>query len=221
MDRADLETQLAEGRSLAEIGRRTGKHPSTVSYWVRKHGLELTESARHAPRGCVPKDVMASLVERGLSTREIAEAVGRSQHTVRYWLGKYGLSTGRPSRPHRPARATYSVRPCRTHGPTRHVQQETGSFRCARCRSEAVARWRRRVKATLVAEAGGACRCCGYRDCPAALHFHHVDPATKLFGIGGRGLAHSMELLRVEAAKCVLLCSNCHAEVEAGFRHLS
>jgi hypothetical protein len=85
-----------------------------------------------------------------------------------------------------------------------------------RCRWEAVARRRRKVKATLVREAGGECRQCGYSRCVEALHFHHVDPATKIFSIGSRGLTRSLDVLRTEAAKCALLCANCHAEVEAG-----
>ena len=76
--------------------------------------------------------------------------------------------------------------------------------------------WRRRAKLRLIEEAGGACAVCGYDRCVRALHFHHVDPATKEFGIARRGHARAIAALREEAAKCVLLCSNCHAEVEAG-----
>jgi hypothetical protein len=35
------------------------------------------------------------------------------------------------------------------------------------------------------------------------------------------GVARNIRLARAEAAKCVLLCANCHAEVEVGFRVLS
>jgi hypothetical protein len=71
----------------------------------------------------------------------------------------------------------------------------------------------------LVMEAGGCCRLCGYDRCIAALQFHHLDPSTKEFGLGRRG-ARSIERQRAESKKCVLLCSNCHAEVEAGFTTL-
>lgn len=33
-------------------------------------------------------------------------------------------------------------------------------------------------------------------------------------------MTRSIERAREEAAKCVLLCANCHAEVEAGVRSL-
>lgn len=68
----------------------------------------------------------------------------------------------------------------------------------------------------LVAEAGGQCALCGYDRHHAALQFHHVDPGTKSFGLGVRGITRSIEKLRAEATKCVLLCANCHAELEAG-----
>jgi hypothetical protein len=47
-------------------------------------------------------------------------------------------------------------------------------------------------------------------------HFHHVDPGEKAFAFSRHGVTRSLAAARAEAAKCVLLCSNCHAEVEAG-----
>jgi hypothetical protein len=67
----------------------------------------------------------------------------------------------------------------------------------------------------LVEEAGGCCAVCGYDRCMVNLHFHHVDPATKSFTMSvasGKGL----DKLREEAKKCVLVCANCHGEIESG-----
>src|SRR2546429_1544516 len=89
-------------------------------------------------------------------------------------------------------------------------------YRRKRCRSEAVTRRRRKVKETLVAEAGGRCCVCGYDRCIGALEFHHLDPAAKTLGVSYGGLAHALATLRAETSKCVLLCANCHAEVENG-----
>lgn len=109
-----------------------------------------------------------------------------------------------------------SVRVCRTHGETPFVVEGRGYYRCMQCRTQRVVEWRRRKKLQLIEEAGGSCVLCGYDRFPRALHFHHLDPATKSFGLGERGCARSIERLRAEAEKCVLLCSNCHAEVEGG-----
>ena len=47
------------------------------------------------------------------------------------------------------------------------------------------------------------------------LHFHHVDPKTKSFAISTAS-GKSLDTFREEARKCVLLCANCHGEVETG-----
>lgn len=99
---------------------------------------------------------------------------------------------------------------------TQFGRRAQGGYRCTRCRAEAVARRRRKVKRLLVEEAGGSCRVCGYDRCVAALHFHHLDRAEKSFSLSHRGVARSLAKARSEASKCLLLCSNCHAEVEAG-----
>jgi len=39
MQKELLEERLAEGMSLEAIGKRVGKHESTVSYWLKKHGF--------------------------------------------------------------------------------------------------------------------------------------------------------------------------------------
>ena len=45
-----------------------------------------------------------------------------------------------------------------------------------------------------------------------ALEFHHLNPEEKDFEIS-RTLTRSMDSLRKEVDKCILVCSNCHAEI--------
>jgi hypothetical protein len=54
-----------------------------------------------------------------------------------------------------------------------------------------------------------------------ALQFHHRDGDAKEFGLADRGLTRSLEAVREEAAKCALLCANCHSEVQAGIVKVS
>lgn len=218
MERDWLEAQLAAGRSIESIAREVGKNPSTVSYWVKKHGLASPHAGRHAARGGIRRERLEELVARDLSVRQIADALSMSPTTVRYWLKRFGLTTTTHAR--RRAASEELDRICSVHGSVRFVRTKDRGAVCGRCRAESVSAWRRRMKRLLVAEAGGCCAVCGYERCVAALQFHHVDPATKRFGLGGRGLARSIETLREEAAKCVLLCANCHAEVEAGLTRL-
>jgi hypothetical protein len=212
-----LKSQLDAGKSLEQIGRELGKDHSTVGYWVRKHGLVANGRARYAPRGGVSRGRLEGLVDSGLTISGLARELDYSESTVSYWLRRYGLKTAR-------ARRALTIGPdgeasgdCRRHGRERFVQRKSdGCYRCARCRSEDVMRRRRRVKAILVQEAGGACSLCGYCKYVGALHFHHVDPAGKSFSLSHAGVTRSIAIARAEASKCVLLCSNCHAEVEGG-----
>lgn len=222
MDKDVLERWLAEGLSLEAIGRRVGKHPSTVSYWLKKHGLEAVGSTIHRPRGGVERDVLASLVDEGLSTRQIAHRLDVSLGTVRHWLTRHALVTARTGVSGWTAAPAGSrtMSTCPAHGRTEFVVRRDGYRSCCACRADAVTQRRRRVKRILIDEAGGACVVCGYCEAPAALHFHHLSPAEKRFPIGGRGLGRSLAALRAEAAKCVLLCANCHAEVESGYTDL-
>jgi transposase len=211
-----LEECLGEGMSLEAIGKRVGKHESTVSYWMKRHGLAAVEAEKHGARGGLEKGTLEELLAAGMSLREIAAHVDRSLATVRYWMRRYGLK----ARAHRHDAPEDGAREatleCRQHGMTSFVLEGRGYYRCKRCRLERVGRRRRTIKTRLVAEAGGKCVICGYCRCHRALQFHHLDPSTKEFHLGHTGVTRSLARSRAEARKCILLCANCHAEVEAG-----
>jgi transposase len=229
MDRTDLEQMLGEGLSLAEIGRRFGRHEATVSYWLKRHGLEAVGRHRHVAKGALDRGGISALVESGLSIAQIAERTGRSKATIRHWLRRYGLKTRGAAGARRAletkqagaAGLTEAQMLCATHGETMFVLDRRGYYRCRRCRSASVSRRRRRLKQLLVSEAGGECRLCGYSRWIGALHFHHLVPAEKTFSLSEEGVTRSLARARSEASKCVLLCSNCHAEVEAGIASLT
>lgn len=83
---------------------------------------------------------------------------------------------------------------------------------CGSCRSNN-GRFARKKKA--IEYLGGACQVCGYARCDRAMHFHHVNPENKSFGIGGTHTT-AWKKVKVELEKCVLLCGNCHSEVHDG-----
>src|SRR4051794_18126446 len=221
MERTVLEGYLNQGLSLGQIGTLVGRDASTVGYWVKKHGLQAVHSERCAPKGGIPRETLEALVESGATIRAIAASLRLSESTVVHWLGHFGLQTVRARRraerrlPAEPLPRIIELE-CAHHGVTPHVLEGRGYYRCKRCRKERVAAWRRGAKRRLLAEAGGRCRLCGYDRYAGALEFHHLDPEQKDFGLSLRGITRSLDALRAEARKCVLLCSNCHAEVEAG-----
>jgi len=87
---------------------------------------------------------------------------------------------------------------------------------CKKCTHDRVVKFRRDQKELLVRLFGGKCRCCGYSRYFRSLQFHHLDPSQKSFGIAGGGDCRTTEDLYEEAKKCVLVCANCHGEIEGG-----
>lgn len=72
----------------------------------------------------------------------------------------------------------------------------------------------RNRKLVLMRERGMRCAHCGYGANHAAMAWHHKDAREKSFELSLRSFSNrSMSALRSEAAKCSLLCANCHAEV--------
>jgi transposase len=218
MEKEFLEDCLAEGMSLEAIGQQAGKHESTVSYWLKKHGLVATRAEKHSAKGAPSKEEMERLLAADLSLREIAHRLDRSLATIRHWMDKYGLK----SAPRRKRSSEHGPREmpslCKQHGATVFVREGSGYYRCKRCRMERVAQRRRTIKRKLVEEAGGKCLLCGYDRCQQVLEFHHLDPGLKEFQLSHNGATRSLARSRAEARKCILLCANCHREVEAGIR---
>jgi hypothetical protein len=95
------------------------------------------------------------------------------------------------------------ARMCRKHGPMVHyrvVDKRSGyaRWRCRRCSGEAVLKRKQSIRQPPGSGGG-------------------LDPAEKRFGLTS-GNGKSLARFREEARKCVLVCANCHGEIEAGLR---
>ena len=123
--------------------------------------------------------------------------------------------TGRPPSSNRTR--PVAIRECGRHGEAEFALYGRAQprWRCKRCVGEAVRRRQQKIKRILVDEAGGKCAICGYDRCIGNLHFHHVDPAAKSFAMS-TATGKSLAAYRHEARKCMLVCANCHGEIEAG-----
>ena len=84
----------------------------------------------------------------------------------------------------------------------------------------AVAKRRRKIKTLAIQYKGGKCEICGYCKYQGALDLHHRDRKSKDFGIADKGYTRAWEKVKTELDKCILVCANCHREVEAGIAQL-
>ena len=110
------------------------------------------------------------------------------------------------------------IKECKKHGLT----EFNAKSRCKKCAVEAVQKRRNDLKEKAVAYKGGKCENpdCGYNKYLGALEFHHTDK-NKEFGIASKGYTRSWEIVKRELDKCIMLCSNCHKEAEAGLLDVS
>lgn len=111
---------------------------------------------------------------------------------------------------------------CDRHGTTTHKLMSDGigrkrRFKCLSCLRERQQRVRVNKKLKLISDFGGKCILCGYNKHYASLEFHHLDPSTKTMKLSKAISERKMDECIKEANKCVLLCSNCHGEVEANY----
>ena len=86
---------------------------------------------------------------------------------------------------------------------------------CKMCKKLKKAEQRVAVKKACLEYKGGKCVMCGYDKYIGALDFHHVEPNEKDFIISGS--ERFTERVRAELDKCIVLCANCHREVEGRF----
>ena len=88
MDKRFLEHCQAKEMSLGAIGELAGRHPSTVAYWLKRHGLRTAKADLHSAKGSPGRDRLAALVDAGLTLQEIAQRLERSVSSVRYWMDR-------------------------------------------------------------------------------------------------------------------------------------
>ncbi len=81
--------------------------------------------------------------------------------------------------------------------------------------SDKVKRWRVRQKIKLLEYKGNKCEICSYDKIEylSAFDFHHRNPNEKEFGISYKGRCRSIDKLKKEVDKCMLLCNRCHQEI--------
>lgn len=71
-----------------------------------------------------------------------------------------------------------------------------------------------KCKQRLLEVFGYKCSICGYDRCIQSLSFHHVNTEDKLFTISSWKVRNWTKIAN-EAKKCILICSNCHAEIHS------
>ncbi len=222
MDADWLRSRLESGRSIESIAREAGKAPV--------HRRLLGQQARpvvdpratpRRPRPDRPRACSRRSSSEGLTIRADRRRLDRSPRRSSTGSRTHGLKTT--------PRALLAAETARSR-PRRSVARVPGARRgrCSSARARRVATAARAATRKRWQRGGGGSRrswsprraahasLCGFDAYVGALQFHHRDPAEKAFSLSRQGVTRSLAAARAEARKCVLLCANCHAMVEAG-----
>ena len=149
------------------------------------------------------KEILKKQIKKGNSSHKIAESLGKSQTTVRYWLKKYNLNTIQSfEKPH-------LCEDCGESDPNNFYPRQ--KQKCKKCHNQRTAKDGKNKRIKAIKLLGGCCQHCGYDKCYAALEFHHIDPTIKDVNYSTmRGWTFSR--IKKELDNCILLCANCHRE---------
>ena len=159
------------------------------------------------------KEYLESLIKEGLSIRQIASRINKSDGSVKHCLKKYNLKTCKVTI----NTDTHKFCPrCNQVKERYDFYSRRGTYGssvyCKTCTSEQTIERMRDFKNKCVEYKGGECIKCGYSKYNGALEFHHIDPNEKDFNISKIKSYVFSDIVKKELDKCILLCSNCHKE---------
>lgn len=110
---------------------------------------------------------------------------------------------------------------CEWHLCKNEITGRATKYCSTNCKNKAATtRHRKELKLRAIEYKGGSCQLCGYNRTVEALEFHHIKPEDKAFGIAEKGLSRPWAEIQAELDKCILVCANCHREIEAGVTKL-
>lgn len=170
----------------------------------------MAEKKNEAPT----KEELNLLIDDGLTQRQIAKSLGKSQTAVRHWLKKYGIRTKLGARGRHP-KAYVKQRRCACGEASPDKFYGNKATICGKCHNKAVHKNGREKRQRAVDYLGGKCAICGWQEWTSGFDIHHVNPEEK------DSAFHTMrywswERLEHELKKCILLCKCCHAGIHSG-----
>jgi len=155
------------------------------------------------------KEIIELLIQEGCTIKEISDKTGKAPTTVRHWMKKYKLKT----RNYRKRKKPHLCSKCGESEPKNFYGHQKSS--CKLCSHKDSLKRFQDYRQEAVNYKGGKCSICEYDKYVGALNFHHLDPKAKDPNYSAMK-NWSFERKKSELDKCILVCSNCHAEIHAG-----
>lgn len=212
----------AQGMTTKQMADILQIGQTTVKSKMKEFGLK---TIHYRPQIEITKEKLIELISQRLSSYSIAKIIGASPSNIRHWIKKYDLKTN-PIWAFALTGNKESIKSgfktctqCKISlpFPNNFYIAKSGHVHswCKQCSNDISQEKQRQRKIELVEYKGGKCVCCGYNNYVGALDFHHIDPLKKEFNISHLR-TYSLDKIKPELDKCVLVCSNCHREIHAG-----
>lgn len=162
------------------------------------------------------KQILMSLIDQGLSQREIAKELKCSQGRIKHWLKKHELKTnGKQFNSKRTSNEKY----CTICNKVKNLDEfyssndgnKIGAY-CKICSNNYHTERVKKVKLKMINYKGSCCEHCNLSindSHYAVFDFHHNDPKTKDPNFS-KLKYQKWEVIKNELDKCILLCANCH-----------
>lgn len=168
------------------------------------------------------KDFLERCLGEGMSLPEIGQIVGRPPGTIGYWVRKHGL-VANGSTKFRPGKGLQREPLATLVGEGKTLGQIASELEVG---FQTVRYWIAKyelprpheVRAARTAERLRTGDTRGTRTCRRHGDVEFRDGCA--WSLAQNGYTNGIEFARQEATKCVLLCANCHVEVERGLTEL-
>lgn len=173
----------------------------------------------------IDENEFRSFVLEGWTVKELQEFYDISRSTVYVYKNKWNLTGLSPNITPKAIDRLEETKLCSLCGETKSLSdfysngyQPNGKKKykgkCKTCEQKYRYDSQTNKIVDILAELGKEYKCenCGYDKNTAAITFHHLDPAEKEFGIAEISKTYSLDKLREEIKKCIVLCHNCHME---------
>ena len=166
----------------------------------------------------ITKELLISLLEQGLSGNQIGKQLGYTGTGIRWYMKKWNLTSNYLSIKDKTCYMTDTHKQCPKCSEIKELKdfnkRPNGNISsyCTKCCNDNRYSLIKQHKITIITELGGKCCICGYNKNISALEFHHTEPEHKDFHISNTKTTN-INKIRLEIAKCILVCANCHREI--------
>lgn len=206
IDKGLKNKEIAEVLNLNISSVKRKLHDYKITRFTKKHTI-IEDST---------KQVMIDLYNSGLTCFEISDKLLIHRTTISRILKKAGIEIEK-----RITEAKLKLQEERGNRVCLICEGDTGVKRkiCMKCYTNTR---RFKIKKWMIEYKGGECIECHNSNLDIGCYdFHHLDPKEKDFNLSGLNSAKmSLEKVRKELDKCVLLCANCHREKHSNYKDI-